>query len=170
MITVDSIIEEIIVREGGYVDNPDDKGGPTKFGVTLMTLTRWRKRACTRDDVKNLGQPEAHDILKNMHAIDPGFTGIEDPKVLGLAVDCSVNHGPRNAAKLCQKAAHIYPDGMFGPVSCAAVNRITPAAMYRNLIAARLRFFGEIVTHDPTQAKFDAGWMNRVALFVEDMT
>jgi lysozyme family protein len=38
MLSVRSIAEEIVAREGGYVNDPDDPGGPTKFGVTIHTM------------------------------------------------------------------------------------------------------------------------------------
>ena len=40
----DRIIDGLIVAEGGYVDHPADRGGPTKYGITRKTLAAWRKR------------------------------------------------------------------------------------------------------------------------------
>ncbi len=52
--------------EGGYVDHPADKGGPTNMGITLNTLARWRGHAVTAADVKALTRAEARQILTNI--------------------------------------------------------------------------------------------------------
>ncbi len=40
MQTVRDIARSIVAREGGFVNDPDDPGGATKFGVTLDTMRR----------------------------------------------------------------------------------------------------------------------------------
>ena len=46
-----TLIAELIQREGGYVDDPDDRGGPTKYGITLATLQAWRHTPVSAADV-----------------------------------------------------------------------------------------------------------------------
>ena len=68
MRTVREITEEIIAREGGYVNDPDDPGGATKYGVTLGTMRRLgldldRDGQVTAADVKRLTRAQAADIF-----------------------------------------------------------------------------------------------------------
>lgn len=162
------IIDRILIREGGYVDHAADKGGPTNFGITQATLSQWRGKPATADDVRSLSRDEARRIYRRQYIDNPGYLSIESDQVRALVVDCAVNHGPERATKLLQQAAHVFPDGKLGPVSVAAVNRMTAAALYRRLCAQRARLYGEIITRNPSQAAFAAGWMNRLAAFVEE--
>ena len=50
--TTDSLITDIIEREGGFVDHPSDRGKATRFGITLATLSDYRKSSCTVEDVR----------------------------------------------------------------------------------------------------------------------
>jgi lysozyme family protein len=165
--TPNQIIDGILVREGGYVDHPADKGGPTKFGITQATLAEWRGKPCSADDVRALTENEAREIYREQYIVRPGFLGIENEAVRALAVDSAVNHGVKPAVKLLQTAARVFPDGIFGPNTRDAVNRMTPSVLYRRLCAARVRLYGQIITKNPSQAVFAAGWSARVAEFIE---
>jgi len=164
--TIEDILDDIIRREGGYVDHPADRGGPTRYGITLATLADWRNRKVTDEDVKNISETEAREIYRQRYLIAPGLHKIQDEKVKALAVDCAVNHGPRNAVKMLQEAAHVFADGVLGPKTEYAVNRMDASALYRRLCAERAKFYGRLITKDPSQAVFAAGWMNRLAEFI----
>jgi lysozyme family protein len=168
VMTPNEIIDHILIREGGYVDHPADKGGPTNHGITQATLSQWRGKVVSVDDVRNLSRDEAKRIYRKRYIEDPGYLAIASDQVRSLVVDCAVNHGVARATKLLQQAAHVFPDGKLGPVTVAAVNRMTPAALYRRVCAQRARLYGEIITKNPSQAVFAAGWMNRLAEFVEE--
>lgn len=162
------IIEAILRREGGFVDHPADKGGATNLGITQAVLAEWRGKPCTVDDVKILTDGEARDIYREQYIVRPGFLGIENEAVRALAIDCAVNHGVKRAVQLLQEAARVFTDGIFGPNTREAVNRMTAGVVYRRLCAARVRLYGQIVTKNPSQAVFAAGWANRVAEFIEE--
>jgi lysozyme family protein len=170
IVSHESVIDDILRREGGYVDHPADRGGPTKYGVTLATLADWRVRQTTVDDVRKLTEVEAREIYRERYIIEPRLHKVIDPKVRALAVDCAVNHGPKQAVKLLQLAARVFPDGDLGPKTEGAVSRMESTALYRRLCAARVRYYGQIITKDPSQSVFAAGWTNRVAEFIEDVT
>lgn len=165
--TSDEIIDAILLREGGYVAHPSDRGGHTNHGVTQAVLAEWRGRPVTVDDVRNLTVGEARELYRDRYIAKPGFLTIENQQLRAHAVDCAVNHGPANAVKMLQKAVRVFADGHLGPQTRAAVNRMDAGALYRRLCAERVRFYGQIITRDPSQAVFAAGWMNRAAEFIE---
>lgn len=178
-VSVNSVIDGILAREGGYSNRPADRGGPTKFGITQKTLSDWYGKPASIDDVKNLSEQEAREIYRERYLIQPGFLGIENEAVREFAVDSAVQHGPAQAVKFLQAAAHVFVDGIFGPKTKDAVNRMTPRAMYQRLCAERVRFYGAIVTNDPElarakvagwdlQAENAKGWANRIAEFIEN--
>ena len=166
--TPDDIIDDIIRREGGFVDHPADKGGPTKYGITQDTLAGWRGRAVTADDVRGLSKNEAREIYRNIYIVKPGFDRIRSKRLMALVVDCAVNHGPATAARWLQDAARVPVDGYVGPVTIKAVNGAPVGELYRYVLAERCRHYGRIITRDQTQAVFAAGWANRVAEFIEE--
>lgn len=166
--TLEHIIDSVIAREGSsYTNQPNDLGHSTKFGITQATLTDYRRRQVTAEDVKNLSETEARDIYRQVYAVRPGLIKLTNPDVLDLAIDCAVNHGPREAVKMVQYAARIFPDGIFGPDTETAANRLNPSVLYHRICAARVRKYGEIITKDHTQSVFASGWLNRAASFIE---
>jgi lysozyme family protein len=169
---IDRVLDEVIRREGGYVNHPADKGGPTKYGITLGTLAKWRGRAVTADDVYRLSEAEARQIYRQRYVVDPGYAGIRDPQLTALLVDCCVLYGEDDASPWLQQAANadgaaLKVDGKVGPKTIAAVNVLDPDKLIRRICASRLRKMGRVITDRPSQAAFAAGWSNRLAEFVE---
>lgn len=165
--TTNDIIDGLIRREGGFVNHEADAGKATKYGITQATLSEWMGRPASVDDVMRLTEHEAREIFREQYIVRPGFLSIENEAVRALAVDCGVNHGVSRAVKMLQEAAHAFPDGIFGPNTKQAVNRMTAAVLYRRLCAERVRLYGQIITKNPSQAVFAAGWASRVAEFIE---
>lgn len=161
------IIGEILKREGGWSDRPEDKGGPTNKGVTLSTLTAWLGHEATLEDLRALSEADARSIYEDLFVVKPGFLAVKDGQIKSLVVDCAVNHGPFNAIKLLQHALGVKDDGVLGPLTRQALAQADYAKLYRRLCAERIRFYGRIITNNPSQAVFAAGWLNRAAEFVE---
>ena len=83
-------------------------------------------------------------------------------------LDSAVQHGPKTAIRWLQKIVRVPVDGILGPVSLEAINRWDTDVLYRMMVAERCRFYGRLITADPTQAVFAAGWANRIAEFIEE--
>lgn len=166
--TLEHIIDGVIAREGSsYTNHPNDLGHATKFGITQATLTDFRRRQVTDNDMRELTETEARDIYRQVYAIRPGLVKLTNADVLDLAVDCAVNHGPTEAIKMVQYAARVFPDGIFGAETESAANRLNPSVLYHRICAARVRKYGEIITKDHSQAVFASGWLSRAASFIE---
>ena len=169
MNAIDTILDEIIRREGGYVNHPADRGGPTKYGITAQTLGRWRKldRPATATEVKALTETEARAIYRQQYITGPGFEAITHPALMHLLVDTGVHSGPKRAVQWLQAALGVTADGVIGPKTRAALAAADQGVLYGKVLGQRLRHLGQLITHDPRQSAFAAGWMNRMAEFVE---
>ena len=164
---IETVIGRIIQREGGYVDHPTDQGGPTNFGVTLATLADYWGHPVSAEAVKALTEAEARKIYLELYVVRPGFAKVADLQLLDLLVDVAVNHGPSRAVTWIQRAAGLLEDGVMGPKTKLALDVVSPRTLCKRIVAERARFYGRIITHRPGQAVFAAGWMNRLAEFVE---
>ena len=150
MNTYNVILNRIIKREGGYVNHPSDKGGPTNFGITIKTLSQHLGRPASVDEVRNLDVNVAKDIYSKLY-IEPFLKYTDNPQLLDLVVDCAVHHGVSRTNTWMVEITSITLD---------------PYVMYKLLLIKRIKFFGTIITNNPSQAVFAAGWMNRVTEFI----
>lgn len=166
-VTDQQIIDAILAREGGYVDHPSDRGGPTNYGITIGALAEWRKDPVNLVDVRSLTEAEARRIYLERYISAPGFDHIKDDRLRALVVDFGVNSGPHTATAWLQKSLGVTPDGVIGLKTLGALDSCDASRVYLKLCAARMRFLGRLITDSPSQAVFAAGWMDRVASFVE---
>lgn len=161
-------IDDILRREGAaYTDHPADRGGPTKFGITQATLAAYRKIPVTPFDVAALTEADARAIYTELFIRRPRFDQISDERLRALVIDCGVNHGVGRAAKWLQAVAGVPEDGVLGPVTMEAVNALPATILHRRIIGLRIKFYGRLITDDPKQSVFAAGWMARAAEFLE---
>lgn len=171
MTGVDALIDRLIKREGGYVNNADDAGGATKYGITQTTLSTWR-RAVGEPwmDVADLTEDEAARIYKARYLVAPGYGGISDPEMQEFLFDFAVNSGPRAATSALQtalKAMGSDPgliDGDLGPRTRAAIDAVSArmAELYYRTKCERYELLLRYVGADHRQAIFAAGWANRL--------
>lgn len=161
------IIDELIRREGGYVNHPADRGGPTNYGITQKTLSAWRKRPVSAQEVKDLTEPEAREIYASMFIAEPKLDLVQDRELRELLIDCGVNHGPARAVRWLQIAVGANADGAIGPKTLAALSESRASDVYRAVVATRAVFYGRLIESDRSQAAFAAGWMKRLAEFIE---
>lgn len=146
---IEGLITRVIAREGGYVNHPSDRGGPTKYGITLGALSGSRRRAVTAADVEALTEGEARAIYRAEY-----FRGLEkvtDPKVLEFLFDYSVNSGPGRSVK-----------GLLVVLGGRAIEAVDQGTLFWPLVCERLDNYLRIIANDPSQAVFAAGWANRI--------
>lgn len=171
------IITTIIEAEGGdkYTNDPTDKGGPTKYGITLGALAEWRgHNPITAEDVKNLQEPEARDITYARYIIKPGFGRINDANLRYALVDFTFLFGADDSIPILQQIVGTATDGVLGPKTAAAANAmevrtiINALAVHRqhlhlNRVLAELRL---LPNFNELQARFLKGWSNRALAFI----
>ncbi|WP_017941704.1 glycoside hydrolase family 108 protein [Thioalkalivibrio sp. ALE6] len=160
---VDQLIDRILEREGGFVDHPDDRGGPTNMGITQGTLSEYFGRQATVDEVRKLRQDTARAIYRDRYWHKPGFHSLELPTALAdMVLDAGVHHGPYQATRMLQRAAGTTDDGIIGPLTQEAVLTSDLIPLAAGFLAERAEFFGQLITRDPSQAAFAHGWMRRL--------
>lgn len=169
-------LEIVLAAERGYVNDPADPGGATKYGITVKTLRGHRGGPVTAADVRALQLEEARAIYRAQYIEKPGFLAITDPFLFSFIVDGAVNHGPGRAIKLLQRAVGAKEDGDLGPKTLAKLAELAPGQLARRALGERIRFYGRLISKDRTDddrdgmtdsAEFAAGWADRMADFVE---
>ena len=136
MRTVEEIATEIVAREGGYVNDPDDPGGATKYGVTIGTMRKLgldlnNDGKVDDADVRALTRAQATQIFVEHYFRRPGIAGLP-PVIQPSVFDMYVNAGS-NAVKILQRLVSRmgFPakdDGILGPKTVAACNAAAAAA------------------------------------------
>jgi Putative secretion activating protein len=166
-VTDEQIIESVLAREGGYVNDPADEGGPTNYGITAKTLADWRGRPVTTKDVIALTQVEARAIYMDRYVVKPGLHRVDGVDLRASLVDAAVQHGPTQAVRSLQRALGVKEDGEIGEETLAAIKDLGEHGVMAKFAAERVRLYGRIISSKPDQAKFASGWLNRVADFIE---
>lgn len=184
MKSVRQIAEDIVAREGGFVNDPDDPGGATNYGVTLGTM-----RALRRDidhdgdvdvaDVRGLTRAEAVEIFIRHYFERPGI-GQLPAEVQPALFDMYVNAGA-NAVKVLQRLlARTGPagrdDGTIGPRTVAAARRLAatgPGALNIAYGIARRDYYYALGDARPASRKYarrrdggKGGWITRAEAFL----
>ncbi len=184
MKTVQDIAREIVAREGGYVNDPDDPGGATNHGVTIGTMRRLGldltgDGKVTADDVKRLTRADAERIYVEHYFARPRIG--ELPEVLWASVfDMYVNAGA-NAVLILQRLladmGHlIRADGAIGRETIAAAQGAAAAAPGHLADAygiARRNYYYGLGDARPASRKFarrrdggKGGWISRAEEFI----
>ena len=184
MQSVTDIAREIVAREGGYVNDPDDPGGATKYGVTIHTIRRLGM------DLTGDGQVDAADVkvLTRAHAVSLFVEHyFRRPKIDQLPValqstvfDMYVNAGS-NAVKILQRLLiemriDVTVDGVIGPQTMNAARQGMEAAPDHLVDAygiARRNYYYDLAARRPASRKYarrrdggKGGWIKRAEEFI----
>ncbi|MGH1465709.1 MAG: holin-associated N-acetylmuramidase [Cognatishimia sp.] len=184
MKTARQIAEEIVDREGGFVNDPSDPGGATNHGVTIGTLRRLgfdvnKDGKIDQTDVANLNRHQAVDIFLRHYYEQPAISQL--PKEIRASVfDMQVNSGA-NAVKilqrlLCQMGQEVTIDGKIGPQTIAAAETAVVLAPNHIVDAygiARRNFYFKLADARPASRKYartragnKGGWIKRAETFI----
>lgn len=139
-------------HEGGYVNNPADPGGETKYGIS--------RRSYPGEDIANMTLERAKEIYQRDYWGPAGCDALPDVVKYEM-FDMAVNTGVRQAVKILQRACGSPDDGVLGAHTLQALQSMDPAVLLRRLQAQRLRYYTSM-SKDWRDA-FLAGVVNRVA-------
>jgi lysozyme family protein len=177
---VDGLIDALIDREGGYADNPADKGGPTCFGITEAVA---RAHGYV-GPMRQLPREEAAAIYRRLYWLRPHFDEIaaRSPRIAAELFDTGVNMGPAVAVTFLQRALtalnrggkdypDLTPDGRIGPVTLAALDEFFAkrgrtggeTVLLRAVEALQGERYLRLAERRPANEAFLYGWLaNRI--------
>ena len=176
---IDSLIDTLIDREGGYADHPADRGGPTRFGIT-EAVARANGYA---GDMRQLPREAAAAIYRRLYWHRPRFDAVAKraPMIAAELFDTGANMGPRVATGFLQRAlnalnrgardyADIAVDGRIGPATLAALDgflgvrgRSGEAVLLKAIEALQGERYLRLAERRPANEAFLYGWLaNRI--------
>lgn len=167
--------------EGGFSDHPADRGGVTKYGVSINFLRGIAATQAGRDaldrmgvilpvsanTVRNLTREQAESLFRMAFWLPLRLDAL--PQRVGAVIyDMAVNHGAKRAVMLAQRGFNacaprdekLEEDGVMGPKTQAALAHDADAVL-RSIISARRDYYRAIVKHDASQSANLKGWINR---------
>lgn len=162
-----AILHTIEEWEGGYVNHPKDPGGETKYGIS--------KRSYPNVDIPNLTKELAINIYYSDFWTPLRCNDVLDDNIVTKLFDTAVNMGKRRAIRILQKALNDTPrigedflvtDGIIGPKTLAAVNRLTGYQFDTCLAHMRKRqaqHYKRLAQRNEKLAVFLKGWLRRAA-------
>lgn len=181
---VAKIAREIVAREGGYVNDPDDPGGATKHGVTIHTLRQLGldltgDGAVDRRDVKALDRAQAEEIFLREYFRRPRLHLLPEP-LQASVFDMHVNAGA-NAVRilqelLCEMGYDLRVDGAMGPQTAKAAQaagQVNMEALVNAYGIARRNYYFDLADRRPRSRKYartraggKGGWIRRAEEFI----
>ena len=150
----------VLEDEGGNDDDPVDRGGRTSRGITQREYNAW----CA------LHKSPAGDVWKATKETIAAIYFQQywlpncDPLPIGtdyVLMDMSVLFGPSRATHFMQECLDIPVDGHFGVVTMQAAMAANPKVLIECVTVKREAFYKAIERSNPSQIRFDKGWMNR---------
>ncbi len=162
MATFDKAFERVIGHEGGFQNDPKDRGNwttgvvgqgvnkGTKFGISAMSYPN--------EDIKNITLQRAKELYKR-DFWDKNNLESFHASVQYQMFDAVVNHGRGNAARMLQRALYVADDGIIGNQTLAAYKKMSENDILLRFLAERLEFMTKISTFD----RYGRGWSMRIA-------
>lgn len=155
-------LKVILENEGGFVDDPDDAGGRTNFGITQSVYDPSGVK-----DVKNI-TPEEVSAIYLISYYKPSGAEMLDlagyPELSLQVFDCAVNCGVGTAVKMLQRMVGANVDGVFGSVTLMQTKTFADTKDHTlNYLYQRERakYYNRLVVQKPNQLKFITSWLSR---------
>ena len=151
----DAFMDVVLKHEGGYVNDPDDLGGETNYGIT--------KRRYPEMDIKNLSIEQAKEIYRLDFFNSMNLHYISDDLLALHLFDMGINAGRGTAIKLLQELLKgVDPDGIMGPFTAQRISYADPIVdLTTAYMAKRIEYYYKVSLRRNNK-KFLRGWINRV--------
>lgn len=153
MANFEKALSHILQNEGGYVNDPKDKGGETNYGIS--------KKSYPKEDIKNLTIARVKEIYKADFWDKIKGDHIQNDELALNLFDFAVNAGVGTSIKTLQKALGVNNDGILGDQTLSAMAVINYQDLIKRFVKYRNLHYVDIVIKDPVQIKFLKGWISR---------
>lgn len=169
----ESIIDKNLEHEGGYVNNKNDRGGETNYGITKPFMEEYKYALPSEKTIpiKDLTAEDAKLLYKAMwDRYNLGY--IRDKNLAYVIYDYMINSYAGTVAKRTQeilntRGASLKVDGNIGEKSLNAIHNSDPQWLIDEILKNRQYYYREQVRKAPSQREFYAGWMNRLNKIAE---
>lgn len=171
MANFDLYFQTLMLHEGGYVFNPKDPGGETKYGITDSLDGKTDRLVDTDEDgkgdvsVKNLTQEQAKKIYKRRFWDKIKADDINSQSVAEILFDWGVNSGAGLASRKIQSIVGVEVDGVVGKDTIKAINSKDAKTLFEQIKELRKSFYRNLIISNPKLKTFEKGWNNRIESF-----
>lgn len=171
------LIDMILQHEGGFVNDPDDKGGFTYRGITRKNFPNWEGwqivdtnlplkngQIIKNEELEQYVREFYYDNFYHLMKIDE----IDNMLISGHLLCHGVNAGIKNSVKILQKSINticndnISVDGIIGKITLNYANSNVQEEIANEMIVKRKEYYTNLAKRNPSQQKFLKGWINRV--------
>jgi len=177
-------LRALLALEGGLVDNPDDPGGITNYGVSLRTLSRLGHvdndhdgvadydfngdGAIDADDIRDMSETQVRQFYYHEFWHKYSYGGLPT-NVAIKTFDFAVNMGPRQAHKILQRALrtngnYLKDDGILGNITRTLIGTCAPERLVPAMRSEAAGFYRLLASQNPQAEQFLKGWLKRAYL------
>ena len=150
--------------EGGYSDNPNDRGGATNSGVTLAVYQSVYGKNKTKNDLKRMTNDQWDYIFTKLYWNKWKADDIKNQSIANILVDWVWMSGYGTIKKI-QSLFGLTADGIVGNKTISYINSHDQEEVFNKIWNRRKQFYESLVKNNPSQKVFLKGWMNRLNTF-----
>jgi lysozyme family protein len=167
----------VLQHEGGFVNNPNDPGGATNYGISLYFLENHPQigdlnhdGAINIADIRSMTLTQAESIYQTQWWDFYHYGNVNNQQLATKVFDTSVNMGPSPAHRFLQQAvnavanAGLTVDGQLGPMTFTAVNNLTDSQVglvVTQYCTAQWAYYQHLIAQNNALSEFANGWRNR---------
>lgn len=165
--TFDRALDYLFTDEGvKFVNDPDDSGGPTKFGVTQKSYSNFIGYPVTADMMQALTEEDVTLFYRHEFWTPLSLGRVNDPGIAIAIFDTAVLYGITATACMTQQALNVSGgllrvDGILGDRTIELLNQATRLAFLNDFKRFVMQRIDTLVRTNPKDAKFRQGWENR---------
>lgn len=157
------LLKPFVLRwEGGFVDDPLDRGGTTNKGITIGTFRNFYGKDATVEQLKNITDEQWLHIFKCGYWDKWKADDIANQSIANIVVDWAWGSGTVTSIKQVQKILGVAVDGIVGNDTLTAINTADQSTLFDRIHEKRIEFVENIVKRNPSQSRFLKGWKNRI--------